>query len=182
MTISGLSQSKGFLEEVYRYIEDPGPFEWNREPGHVPLIPFASTQAALENDWHRSQGFLSLNGQWQFQWSENPAAVSQDFYRPDFNDAQWQSIRVPGNWEMQGFGDPVFRNITQPFQAKPPLVPHDYNPTGSYRKHFSLPANWQNKQVFLHMEAARSASFVGVNGNIDSRRTAIECLAPAAGQ
>jgi beta-galactosidase len=167
MMIGPLSSYPGqkiFPEDVYQFLEDPGKFELNQEPGHTPLVPFSSVNDALANDWKNSWGYLSLNGDWKFHWAENPQAAPRDFYQMQFNDVSWRSILVPGNWEMQGYGDPVFRNIAQPFQADPPRIPHDYNPVGSYRKHFTLPANWKDKQVFLHFEAATSASFVWMNG------------------
>ena len=86
------------------------------------------------------------------------------FYDENFNDKGWSNIKVPGNWEMQGFGDPLFRNVTTPFHPDPPRVPHEYNPTGSYRRIFSLPAQWKGKQVFLRLEKTASASFVWMNG------------------
>ena len=65
---------------------------------------------------------------------------------------------------MQGYGDKLFRNVHAPFKANPPFVPKEYNPTGAYRKTFTLPASWENDQVFLRLEKVASASFVWVNG------------------
>jgi beta-galactosidase len=158
------SQQQGFLQNVYKYIEDPKVFSLNQEPGHVPLVPFTTVQSALENDWNKSGGFLSLNGPWKFKWSENPDLSPQNFYSEKFNDSKWDILNVPCNWEMQGYGDPVFRNVSQPFRSNPPFIPHDYNPVGSYRKTFTLPAGWKAKEIFLRIEAATSASFVWVNG------------------
>ena len=158
------SQQQGYLENIYRFIEDPGKFAENQEVGHVPLVPFASVQDAIENDWNKSTGFLSLNGNWKFKWSENPEQSLPDFFSTSFNDSKWDNLSVPGNWEMQGYGDPVFRNISQPFISNPPFIPRDYNPVGSYRKVFTLPSAWKGKEVFLHMEGTTSASFVWVNG------------------
>ncbi len=158
------SQKLNFLENVYQYIEDPGKFTLNQEVGHVPLVPFKSISDALNNDWSKSDGFLSLNGLWKFKWSENPDASPKDFYTEKFNDSKWDSLKVPGNWEMQGYGDPVFRNVSQPFHANPPFIPHDYNPVGSYRRTVMIPPAWKEKEVFLRLEAATSASFIWVNG------------------
>jgi beta-galactosidase len=158
------SQNSGFLENVWKFIEDPGKFALNQEPGHVPLMPFPSVQSALENDWNKSGSFLSLNGEWRFNWSENPDVSPQDFYGVAFDDSKWQFLKVPSNWEMKWYGDPVFRNVSQPFISNPPHIPHDYNPVGSYRKTFSLPSDWNSKEVFLRLEGASSASFVWING------------------
>ena len=158
------SQQQGYLENIYRFIEDPGKFAENQEVGHVPLVPYSSVRDAIENDWNKSTGFLSLNGNWKFKWSENPEQSLPDFFSTSFNDSKWDNLSVPGNWEMQGYGDPVFRNISQPFISNPPFIPRDYNPVGSYRKVFTLPSAWKGKEVFLHMEGTTSASFVWVNG------------------
>ncbi len=159
------NQQTGYLSNVYKFIEDPGMFSLNQEPGHVPLVPFYSVESALQNDWNKSGSFLSLNGVWKFKWSENPDVSPNDFFQKKFNDSKWDSITVPGNWEMQGFGDPVFRNISQPFPSNPPFIPHDYNPVGSYRKSFTLPANWKEKEIFLRLEGTTSASFIWINGS-----------------
>ncbi len=86
------------------------------------------------------------------------------FFTEDFNDTGWDTIHVPSNWEMQGFGDPLFRNVTSPFPPNPPFVPREYNPTGSYRRTFNLPASWNGREIFLRMEKTASASFVWING------------------
>ena len=87
-----------------------------------------------------------------------------DFFRKNFNDIKWNTIHVPSNWEMQGFGDPLFRNVRTPFPPDPPHVPKEYNPTGSYRRTFVIPAGWKDKEIFLRMEKTASASFVWING------------------
>jgi len=163
-SVHAYTQQQGFLENVYKFIEDPGKFALNQETGHIPLVPFASVQEALENDWNKSGGFLSLNGLWKFKFSESPDVSPKDFFNEKFNDSKWDNLEVPGNWEMKGYGDPVFRNVSHPFPSNPPFVPHDYNPTGSYRKIITIPANWKDKEVFFRIEAATSASFVWVNG------------------
>ncbi len=161
---NSFAQSNKFLANIYKYLEDPGMFALNQEPGHVPLVPFSNVNEALENDWSKSWGYQSLNGTWKFKWHEIPDQVPSDFYLEKFKDQAWDNISVPGNWEMKGFGDPMFRNVSQPFRPNPPFIPHDYNPTGCYRRTFTVPGNWTGKQVFLRMEAATSASFIWING------------------
>ena len=158
------AQQQGFLENVYKFIEDPGKFAINQETGHVPIVPFSSVQEALENNWSKSSNYLLLNGIWKFKWSENPDVSPKDFYTEKFDDTKWDNLEVPSNWEMKGYGDPVFRNVSQPFHANPPFIPHDYNPVGSYRKTMIIPSKWKEKEVFLRLEAATSASFIWVNG------------------
>ena len=153
-----------FPENVYSFIENPQITQLNQEPGRNPFVPFSTVLSAQQADIKQSDLFLSLNGDWKFSWSENIEKSIRKFYNLNFNDQKWALIKLPENWEMQGYGDPMFRNIQQPFDCNPPFVPKDYNPVGLYRKKFILPANWNDKEVFLRVEAASSASFVWVNG------------------
>lgn len=87
-------------------------------------------------------------------------------FNPEFPDKQWGDIKVPSNWEMQGYGDKLFRNVSAPFGVNPPHAPKEYNPTGLYRRTFKVPASWAAKdQIFLRFEKVASASFVWVNGH-----------------
>jgi len=164
VTIHVISQNKSFLSDIYSYIENTSVFELNQVEGHTPLIPYASVNEALMNRKEKSGNFISLNGIWKFHYSETPEGAPADFFTVKFNDRNWDTIRVPSNWEMKGFGDPMFRNVSTPFRPDPPKVPRDYNPTGSYRKTFNIPSSWKDKEIFLRMEKTASASFVWVNG------------------
>jgi beta-galactosidase len=86
------------------------------------------------------------------------------FYRPDFDAANWAKIDVPGNWAMQGYDKPIYTNVKMPFAANPPYVPHDDNPTGLYRHTFTVPANWQGRQVFISFDGVESAFYLWLNG------------------
>ena len=158
------AQQKPFLSNIYDYLENTSVFELNQEAGHTPLVPYMSADEALENNRFKAAGFMSLNGTWKFHFSDTPEGTPGNFFSEGFSDAGWDTIHVPSNWEMQGFGDPIFRNVTAPFTANPPFVPREYNPTGSYRKTFTIPGSWKEKEVFLRMEKTASASFVWVNG------------------
>jgi len=162
-SLNGFSQ-KLFPDDFYTFIENPAITQINQEPGRNPFVPFLTVSDALQGENKQSNLFFSLNGEWKFSWSENIDKSIRNFYSVGFNDKKWGTIQVPGNWEMQGYGDPMFRNIQQPFECKPPFVPKDYNPIGLYRKEFNLPANWKGKEIFLRVEAASSVSFVWVNG------------------
>ena len=146
---SPLPTEAQYLERIYDYIENLSVFEENQEEGHAYYVA----------DEH-----LSLNGQWRFFYANKPEEVPQDFFLPNFRDGKWDKIDVPSNWEMKGYGDPIFRNVPTPFKATPPNVPREYNPTGAYRRTFTLPGDWKGKQVFLRMEKTQSASFVWING------------------
>ena len=138
-----------YLERIYDYIENLEVFEENQEEGHA---------------YYVADDHLSLNGQWRFFFANKPEEVPQNFFLPNFKDSKWDKIDVPSNWEMKGYGDPIFRNVPTPFKATPPNVPREYNPTGAYRRTFTLPNDWKGKQVFLRMEKTQSASFVWING------------------
>lgn len=164
VSILSSSQQNGFLENIYSYIENPSVFELNQTDGHVPLMPFKTVSDALKNDKKISEWFLSVNGDWKFFYSDTPGGIPKNFYTERFNDKKWQTIAVPSNWEMKGFGDPLFRNVTTPFKPNPPHVPREYNPAGAYRKSFTVPSGWKGREIFLRMEKTASASFVWVNG------------------
>jgi beta-galactosidase len=158
------SQERPFLSNIYSYLENTGVFELNQEEGHVPLVPYATVDQALKNCTDDVTAYLSLNGTWKFHYSDTPEGVPSEFYKKEFNDEKWDNISVPSNWEMKGYGDPLFRNVTTPFRPDPPRVPREYNPAGSYRRSFNVHESWKNKEVFLRMEKTASASFVWVNG------------------
>ncbi len=149
--------------------ENPLVFSINRMAPHSFYIPYASVAQALRNKWEESPYFKSLNGIWKFHWSRNPAQRPKDFFREDFNDGPWDEIPVPSDWQMYGFGIPIYDNSRYPFLPpsilpSPPSIPHNYNPVGSYRRSFILPEEWRGRQVILHFGAVRSAFYVWING------------------
>ncbi len=158
------AQDIPFLSNVYHYIENTDIFELNQEEGHSPLVPFVTAGEALQNNKKAATSYYSLNGTWKFHFAGTPEGTPPDFFMEGYNDSEWDTIHVPSNWEMQGFGDPLFRNVQTPFPPDPPRVPREYNPTGSYRKVFYLPDSWNDREVFLRMEKTASASFVWING------------------
>ena len=144
--------------------ENPEIFERNQTLPHATLMPFATLEQALGNNRKSSPYHYSLNGTWKFHLAETPEEAPEDFYRRGFDARDWHDIRVPSNWQMEGFGHPLFRNIGQPFPENPPGVPHDYNPVGSYIRTFTLPKDWKGRRVLLHFEGVQSASYVWING------------------
>lgn len=143
------AQDLPYMENLYYYLENTEVYEEGQEDGRAYHIPSAN---------------LSLNGKWKFFYADNPDGIPKDFYREGYSTRKWSDIEVPSNWEMQGFGQPLFRNTPSPFPANPPYIPHDLNPTGAYRKDFVIPSSWKGQQVFLRFEKVASASFVWVNG------------------
>ncbi|MCK9218458.1 MAG: DUF4981 domain-containing protein [Bacteroidales bacterium] len=140
----------------------------NNEPPHATYIPFDNEIDALMNDASISKNFLLLNGLWKFHWSENPDKRLSNFYKDSFDVSNWKDIQVPSTIEMQGYGYPIYVNIPYEFKhlmkPDPPKVPHDYNPVGSYRRDFEVPASWNNRKVFLHFGAVKSFCYVYLNG------------------
>ena len=137
--------------------EDPAVFAINKEASHATLFPFESQALAVQGMPHVSAYHQSLNGRWKFNWVRKPADRPVDFYRTDFDDSDWDEIPVPSNWELQGYGVPIYLNHPYEFEKNPPFIHHDYNPVGSYRTRFQLPANWDGREIFLHFGAVKSA-------------------------
>lgn len=145
--------------------EDPKVFEINREYPHATFYRHASETAALQsNGYTLSPYYQSLNGPWKFHWVRKPAERPTYFYHDDYDVSEWDEIPVPANWELEGYGIPIYTNIIYPFPIDPPRVGHDYNPVGSYKRFFSLPAAWDGKEVYVHFGGVRSAMYVWVNG------------------
>lgn len=123
-------------------------------------LPMRATFAAGER--------LSLDGIWKFRWVRNAWERPEDFGRPDCDDRAWGTIPVPGMWEMNGYGDPVYVNTGYAwrgsFRSEPPRVPEAENHVGSYRRTFELPASWSGKDIFLHIGSATSNVCVWING------------------
>ena len=111
---------------------------------------------------------MSLEGIWKFQWYETPDARSLDFFKPGVDDSAWGSMPVPGMWELNGYGDPLYVNIPYAwdghYQNNPPFVPTEHNYVGQYRRSFDIPADWAGQDIFLAIGSATSNVRVWVNG------------------
>lgn len=147
-------------------LENPKMFNQNKEEPHTTLLPFDNAEGVMENDWEKSPYYQSLNGTWKFNWVRKPADRPKEFHKPEFNVDDWNNIPVPSNWELQGYGIPIYVNIPYEWTSdpQPPQIPHDYNPVGSYRRNFTLPEGWKDRQVFIHFGAVKSAMYIWING------------------
>lgn len=150
--------------------QDPNVFEENRLPMRSTFIvaPTAE-QAPGVHDFTASPLYKSIGGLWKFYWTENATDPQpKDFFAQDFDDSAWKSMPVPGMWEMNGFGDPLYSNdgyAWQNFYKKnPPYVPTERNAVGSYRKTFEVPAEWKGKQIYIHIGSATSNVSLWING------------------
>lgn len=148
--------------------ENPEVTGINKMEPHATMIPFPDERSALEIDWRNSPFVAVLNGFWKFNWAERPSSRPVNFFEIDYYDASWDEIKVPSNWEIQGFGVPIYVNWAYEFTVEPdpPSIPHDYNPVGSYRTQFTVPEHWRNKQVIIHFGAVKSAFYIWVNGKM----------------
>ena len=149
--------------------EDNHVLQINREPARAYFIPYGEKAG---------DRMLSLNGEWQFRWTKTPQWRIKDFYRTDFDDSGWIKFPVPANWEVNdgnhSFGTPIYISAGYPFKIDPPYVMsepkrewttyEERNPTGQYRRTFTLPAGWQAGQTFLRFEGVMSAFYVWING------------------
>ncbi|MBS2099383.1 glycoside hydrolase family 2 TIM barrel-domain containing protein [Carboxylicivirga linearis] len=144
--------------------ENPAVFGINKEAPRATAFPYANAQQALKGNPAASPFYYSLNGEWKFNWVYKPADRPVDFYKTDYDVSKWDNIQVPGNWELQGYGTPIYTNIKYPFPKNPPFIDHKHNPVGSYRRTFNLPEDWKGREVYLHFEAGTSAMYIWVNG------------------
>ena len=151
----------------------------NKEEGRATFIPFANSEEmkadpAYTRPWERTRSsrYLLLNGNWKFNWVKQPSERPVDFYKTSYDVSGWKEIPVPSNWEMHGYGTPIYTNITYPIRNNPPFiqgqrgytVEKEPNAVGSYRCEFALPADWKDKEVFIHFDGIYSAAYVWING------------------
>ena len=149
---------------------DPECFEVGRAPMRTSFIAFPTAAEAIpENDYTRSPFYRTLNGEWSFLRVDRPGAEPEGFFRSGHDDSSWGTMPVPGIWELNGCGDPVYTNKPYPwhkfFEVKPPLIPHEQNYTGLYRRTVTVPADWKGRDIFIHIGSATSNVTLWVNGH-----------------
>ncbi|MEK3724104.1 glycoside hydrolase family 2 TIM barrel-domain containing protein [Paenibacillus sp. FSL H8-0034] len=135
----------------------------NRLPARAAFIPFGDDESALCCERELSPNYVPLNGTWKFNYAPTPAHAPSSFHLEAFDASSWDDLSVPSCWQMHGYGRPHYSNVVYPFPVVPPLVPTD-NPTGSYRREFTVPADWSEQCITLHFEGVDSAFFIWVNG------------------
>ena len=140
----------------------------NRAPMHTNYFAYSSSEEAAKADKENSSNFMTLNGIWKFNWVKNADARPTDFHRTDYNDKGWGQMKVPGVWEMNGYGDPIYVNVGYAWRSQyknnPPYVPIENNHVGSYRKEIIIPAEWSGKEIFAHFGSVTSNMYLWVNG------------------
>lgn len=146
---------------------DPKIPSQNKELARTQFLSFTNRDAALTNDPELSENIVSLNGEWKFVYTDNHNELPiSSVINPNIDFSQWYDIMVPGNWEMQGFGEPIYVNQEYEFAPKdptPPLLP-DNVPVGVYKKNFEVPLAWFDKDIYLNISGAKSGYYVYVNG------------------
>jgi beta-galactosidase len=161
--------AQGSLGELPDW-ENPQVIEINKEPANLSFMHYPDQQSALaDSSWeYHTPYYKSLDGEWKFKWSKNLAERPKDFYKSDYDVSKWSNIRVPASWQTEGFGKAIYLNIKYPFHpdypAHPPLIPQDYDPVGSYRTNFTIPDNWDGRDVYIHFGGVKSAFYIWVNG------------------
>ena len=140
----------------------------NRMPVHTTFFAFENEELALKGDMTKSKRFLSLHGNWKFNWVENADQRPTDFFKTDLDDSAWGTMPVPGIWELNGYGDAEYVNSgfawRGHFNQKPPQVPVKDNHVGSYRRSFTIPADWDGKQIVARFGSVTSCIYLYVNG------------------
>lgn len=144
--------------------ENPSVFATGRLAPRATAYPYSSPEKALAGNHLESEFVIPLNGKWKFRYSKNPASRPAGFQQPGYDVASWDEITVPSNWEMEGYGTPIYTNVTYPFPKNPPYIPHGDNPVGSYKRTFDIPASWSGRRVILHFDGSTAGMYVWVNG------------------
>lgn len=143
--------------------------EVNRMPMHAAYYKYETPSLVITSDPSERAGIVSLHGNWKFSWVENADQRPTDFYRTDLDDSSWGTMPVPGMWELNGFGDPVYLNVgfawRGHFKNNPPEAPVKDNHVGSYRREIEVPESWQGKQVIAHFGSVTSCIYLYVNGS-----------------
>ncbi|MEW4922824.1 glycoside hydrolase family 2 TIM barrel-domain containing protein [Algibacter sp. 2305UL17-15] len=144
--------------------ENPHVNQINKLPARATFYSYETTDLAKTDVRENSKNYTSLNGDWKFKWVAKPADASDNFQENDFDSTDWKTIDVPSNWEMRGYGIPIYTNSTYPFFSDFPKINHHDNPVGHYIKSFKFEASWKDKDVILHFGGVSSAYYVWVNG------------------
>ena len=160
--------SLGATAQSFNEWKDPRVNAINRAPMHSNYFAYESQAKAEAGDKAHSDKYLSLNGKWKFFWTKDQDARPVGFQAADFNDLGWGEMPVPGVWELNGYGDPTYVNASYPwenqFKSNPPYVPVENNHTGSYRRSFTIPADWKGKDIIAHFGSVTSNIYLWVNG------------------
>ena len=154
--------------QTFHEWKDPRINAVNRAPMHSNYFAYESADVAKKGIKENSVNFMSLNGNWKFFWVKDAESRPTDFWKVGFNDKGWNTLPVPGLWELHGYGNPIYVNIgyawRNQFENNPPHVPTENNNVGSYRKEIIIPASWKGKDIIAHFGSVTSNMYLWVNG------------------
>ena len=157
--------------QTFKEWQDPEINAVNRVPMHADFFAYESTELAAKGMKELSENFMSLNGNWKFNWVEHADARPEGFWKTGFNDKGWVDFPVPGVWELNGYDVPVYAGIDFGWKGyegrtfkKPPHVPVENNHVGSYRREVVIPSDWKGKDIIAHFGAVSSNMYLWVNG------------------
>lgn len=169
-----LSALSSTAQQKFPYWNDPAINQVNRKADVTHFFAYETMdlakadKTARENTKTKSKRYLSLEGKWKFNWVENANERPSNYYTTNYDDSQWAEMPVPGMWELNGYGDPIYKNIgyawCNEWESKEPHVDERANHVGSYRKSFKIPADWKGDQVIIHIGSATSNIEIYVNG------------------
>ena len=164
--LSAMALSVG--AQTFNEWKDPGVNEVNRAPMHSNYFAYETAEAATAGEKENSANYMTINGDWKFFWVKNSDARPTDFWKKGFDDKGWATIPVPGVWELNGYGDPIYVNIgyawRNQFRNNPPEVPVENNHVGSYRREITVPADWKGKEIIAHFGSVTSNIYLWING------------------
>ena len=175
-------QVKDPIKYYDHYIQNKEVISENKMDAHTSFTSYTSEKNALTNIAEKAKYYQSLDGIWKFNWVRSPKDKPSEFINPKTGVSDWNDIKVPANWEIEGFGIPIYVNhqyefadykapvaddiefIDRVYPKDPGKVPANYNPVGSYRRDFNLEKDWDGKEIFLHIGAMKAGGFVWLNG------------------
>lgn len=144
--------------------ENPSLVSQNSIAPHAWFTPYASVGEALKKSTP-SSFVRSLDGTWKFKLVNTVAERPTTFFKDDFDVSDWSAIKVPANWQTEGFDTYIFTDVEYPFTPNPPYVPQEFNPVGSYKRNFNVPAEWHDRNVFIRLGAVNSFFYLWINEN-----------------
>jgi beta-galactosidase len=144
--------------------ENPEVFHKNREPARASFLAYSNNSNAENKDVYGENYINVLNGDWHFRFTETTKKRNLDFHKVDFDSSKWDKIKVPGNWEMFGYGYPNYTNVKYPFKKNPPFINESENSIGAYITEFEIPEDWNDRQIYIYLGAVKSGYYIWVNG------------------
>ncbi|RLD83522.1 MAG: beta-galactosidase, partial [Bacteroidetes bacterium] len=176
------AQVKNPIKDYNYYIQNKEVISENKLDAHASFTSYTSEENALNKNADKATFYQSLDGVWKFKWVRSPKDKPSEFINPKTDVSNWDDIKVPSNWEVEGFGIPIYVNhqyefadykapvaddikfVDKIYPAEPGKIPANYNPVGSYRRNFELDKDWDGKEIFLHIGAMKAGGFVWLNG------------------